>query len=435
MQINKEIIRLAIPNIISNISVPLLSVVDLMLMGQLEAESPIYIGAVVVGGTIFNVLYWGFIFLRMGTTGMTAQAYGQKDDKASAQVLAQAATVALAGAVLLILSQVFIEWLSLYLMAPTEEVIDYTKEYFRIRIWAAPATLGLYVLNGWFLGMQNARYPMIITILVNLLNVVLNIALVNGMGMKSDGVAYGTLMAQYGGLTLALSLLVYSYRPILQEISTKLITEGAALVRFFNVNRDIFIRSICLNLVFAYFTAKSAQVDALILAANGILIQYLMIFSYAVDGFAYAAESIIGRYFGAKDMSKLKVSIQYLFYWSFAFASGFAILYGLGGEWLLSLFTSDQAVIDTAMKYVYWLVVLAIPAAAAYIWDGIYVGATASKAMRNTMLLASVIFFFPVYLLLESSIGNHALWLALVTFMLARAFSMWYLAKRYIYID
>ncbi|MCB0852908.1 MAG: MATE family efflux transporter, partial [Bacteroidetes bacterium] len=263
---NKTILRLAIPNILSNISVPLLGVADTALMGRMESE--VYIGAIALGSIIFNFIYWGFSFLRMGTTGMTAQAFGQNNPAESVSILGRALLVAMIGSFLILISQAGIEWLSFALIDGDESVKMLAREYFYIRVYAAPATLGIYALHGWLLGMQNARYPMIVVIIINCVNIALNFAFVMGLDMKSDGVALATVIAQYIGLLLSLWLVWGKYRSFLTQLNINSILFIPALKRFFTVNSDIFIRTICLIFTLSFFTAKSSSLSTLTLAAN-----------------------------------------------------------------------------------------------------------------------------------------------------------------------
>lgn len=428
---NREILRLAVPNILSNISIPLLGMVDTALMGRLESE--IYIGAVALGSVLFNFIYWGFGFLRMGTTGFTAQAYGKNDHKECSAILGRGLLVALSSSIALIALQAAIAWAGFSLIQGDAAVESLARQYFNIRIYAAPATLGLFVFHGWFLGMQNARYPMYLTIVVNGLNILFNVLFVFQMGMKSDGVALGTVCAQYIGLILAAIMFLHKYRRSVSLLDRAQILQLAAMKRFFAINADIFIRTICLVFTFAFFTSASAAISSMVLAANQILMQYLSLMSYAVDGFAFAAESLTGRFFGARDIFKLKQSVRLLFFWGTGLGVFFALCYGLFGKPLLRLFTDQLDIIQTAMPYLFWVVAITIAGSIAYLWDGVYIGATASVPMRNMMLLSTVAVFLPVYYLTITLLGNHSLWLALTLFMIARAMTLGLLAKRNIF--
>jgi MATE family multidrug resistance protein len=399
-------------------------------MGRLESE--VYIGAVALGSIIFNIIYWGFGFLRMGTTGLTAQSFGQEDRKECMAILGRGLLFALGGSVFILALQSLIAWLGFSLLQGDEAIKTLATQYFYIRIYAAPATLGLYVFHGWFLGMQNARSPMVLTIFVNLLNIVFNIIFVLQMGMKADGVALGTVCAQYLGLALAVGIFFAKYRPYVSLFERRQIFRLAAIKRFFAINIDIFIRTVCLVFTFAFFTSASAGINSLTLAANQILLQYISLMSYAVDGFAFAAESLVGRYVGAKDSAHLKKSIQYLFYWGVGFGTAFALAYGMAGKTLLRIFTDQIEIIHAAAPFVWWVVAISLAGSVAYMWDGVYIGATVTNAMRNMMLIATVAVFLPTYYLTISGMGNHGLWLALLLFMVARGLTLALLAKRHI---
>ncbi|MDX1617268.1 MAG: MATE family efflux transporter [Balneolaceae bacterium] len=428
---NRRILRLAVPNIISNLSVPLLGAVDTALVGHLEEVY--YLGAIAVGSMIFNFLFWGFGFLRMGTTGLTAQAFGERNRRESVLILGRALGVAAIFSGLILLLQAWIADLSFWLVEATPEVERFTKIYFDIRIYSAPATLGLYAINGWFLGMQNARYPMIVTIFLNALNIALDLLFVYGMNMHVDGVATGTLIARYAGIVLALALLVWRYRDWLSEYIHAQLLELAAVKKFFTVNRDIFIRTLCLIFTFSFFTAKSAEFGNVILAANSILLQLWMIVSYGVDGFAFAAESLIGRYTGARDSGRVRTAVKYSFGWGVGLGIAASLIYWLGDERIIYLFTDQQNVIDAAMVYFAWTVAGPTVSSFCYIWDGIFIGATATSPMRDSMLIATLAVFLPVYYLGLGHWGNHALWLALVLFMIARGITLGLFAPNYIF--
>jgi len=426
--LNREILNLAIPNIIANITIPLLGMVDLALVGHLESE--MYIGAIALGGMIFNILYWGFGFLRMGTSGFTAQAYGRQDKKESILILSRSMVVGLGGAVLLLLFQKPIELVGFGVIRGSAGVESLAAEYFRIRIWAAPATLALYSLTGWYLGMQNAKIPMIIAIVVNLLNLLLNLLFVLGMGMKSDGVALGTVLAQYGGLITGLVFFITKYRKMVVYWAYREMMEWKALKRFFSVNRDIFIRTLCLIFVFSFFTSRSARQDDTILAVNTLLLQYFMIFSYLIDGFAYAAEALVGKYIGEKKRTRLATTIRYLFYWGLGISIPFTMTYLFGGGKILWLLTNNATVIEQATPYLFWIAIIPLVTFSAFLWDGIFIGATASKGMRNSMLISTLLVFIPVYFAARPFLFNHGLWLALILFMISRGVTQTLIARR-----
>ena len=416
--VNRKILRLAIPNIISNVTIPLLGLVDLTLMGHMDSD--VYIGAISLGTVIFNFIYWGFSFLRMGTSGFTAQSYGEKDEKESFNILVRALFISTLISLIIIVLQVPIEWVSFKLINGSQEVESLARHYFRIRIWAAPATLGLYVLNGWFLGMQNARFPMITSIAANVINILLSFIFVIALHFDVAGVAWGTVLAQYLGILVGISLLFKSYRHLIHHWNWHAIIDFKVLKNFFKVNTDIFIRTFCVIFVFTFFTSKSASINDHILAVNSLLIQFLLFFAFFIDGFAFAGEALSGRYLGEKMRDRFLKVTRYLFYWGGLLAVLFSLLYWSGNRIFLQIMTDQSQLIETAMDFKYWVIVTPILSFASFIWDGVYIGATASKEMRNSMIGASMVVFLPAYFLLHPLIGNHALWLAMMLFMLSR---------------
>ena len=418
---NKEILKLAIPNIISNISVPLLSTVDTALMGRL---SELHLGAVGIGAMIFNFVYWNFGFLRMGTTGITAQAFGKKDNQEIIVTLSRALLVAFILAIAVVVFQKPIGQLSVYLMNISEAQNDLVNEYFYTRIWAAPATLALYAFMGWFFGMQNAIYPLILTITINVVNIICSYVLVHHYNMAVSGVAWGTVIAQYTGLVVAIVLFMTKYRSYADHYSHKASLEIKALVKFLQINSDIFIRTFCLTFAFGFFYSQSSGEGAEILAVNVILLQFLNWMSYGVDGFAYASESLVGKYKGAQDQVRLKQAIRLSFIWGMVLAFLFSLIYLLFGESLLYIFTDKESLISASVPFLFWMILFPILSTPCYIWDGIYIGLTASRAMRQTMLIAVLIYILS-YFLLKDNFGNHGLWAALLIFMVARGLIQW----------
>jgi MATE family multidrug resistance protein len=419
---NKSILRLAIPNIISNITVPLLGMVDLALMGHLS--SPVYIGAIGLGSVIFNVLYLSLGFLRMGTTGFTAQAFGKNDKQEIAHGLYRPLLIAGSLALLLIILQIPIEKISFFLLNGSDDVKALARKYFYIRIYAAPATLGLMALMGWFVGMQNTQIPMYLSIFINILNIAFNLFFVNVIDMNVDGVAWGTLLAQYGGLAFGIFLLLKNFRMHLLPLQKQVLLNLEMLKRFFKVNRDILIRSIVLILTLSFFTSESAGLGNRVLALNSMMLQYFFVFSYFMDGFAYAGEALVGKYTGSNDSQKIKSTIHYLLLWGFGMSLPFILAYGFFHNELIRLITDNTDLIASALKYKWWMILIPISTFAAFIWDGIYIGATASVAMRNTMLIASIGVFLPAWYFGSQYWGNHGLWLAFHLFMISRGVLM-----------
>nr|WP_319273488.1 MATE family efflux transporter [uncultured Draconibacterium sp.] len=424
----KSILKLAIPNIISNITVPLLGLIDLALMGHLGSE--VYIGAISLGSVIFNIIYWGFGFLRMSTSGFTAQAFGEKNSTEAISILIRALLLTLSISLVILLMQSPIAWGSFKIIGGSPEVETLANEYFRIRIWAAPAALSLFVFSGWFLGMQNARYPMIIAILVNIVNILLSVFFVFGLKMKSDGVALGTVISQYAGLITAVILLLRKYRDMLPIVTKTGVLDMKFLTNFFKVNSDIFIRSFCIIIVFTFFTSKSASINDTILAVNSILLQFLMFFSFFIDGFAFAGEALVGKFIGAKQIDNLKKVVKLLLYWGLGLAAIFTVLYLSGTNFILKLLTSQEKVIESAQKFLFWVVLIPVASVGSFIWDGIYIGATSSRAMRNSLLVSTFLVFAPVYYFLNPVWNNHALWMGMLLFMFSRGAILSLMYKR-----
>ncbi len=428
---NKRVLKLAIPNIISNISVPLLGAVDTAVVGHLE--SVYYLGAIAVGSLIFDFIFWGFGFLRMGTTGVVAQAYGAKNERKTRIILYRVLIVAFGASVGILFLQVPIIEFALYIINASPEVESLTRQYYHIRIFAAPATLSLFCLNGWFLGMQNSRYPMMVTIFMNVVNIIANLSFVYIYNMNVDGVAWGSLLASYLALALAFGLYKMNYKAISIKISLTELLETSELRKFFSVNRDIFIRTICLIFTYAFFTAKSAEMGDNWLAANTILLQLWYISSYAVDGFAFAAESLVGRFVGAKNIEKLKETIKACMLWGVGLGALGTGLYALFDLELVSIFTDNKVVITTAMSVVGWLIIAPIVNSICFIWDGIYIGATATPAMRNSMLISTLLIFIPVYYLAYEWYAQQALWIAMTSFMLFRGVTLTLYSRKYFF--
>lgn len=427
--INKQIFRLTIPNIISNFSIPLLGAVDTALMGRMETDH--YLGAVGIGGVIFSFIYWGFGFIRMASTGLTAQAFGQNDIEECGLLLQRCFSIGVICSILLLLFQYVLADISFLLIKTSDDVEQLARTYFHIRIYAAPATLCLHAFHGVFLGLQNAKYPMILTIFVNLINIILNIFFVNQLGMTVDGVALATVIAQYVGLFLAFVFFFLRYRKLITTWKLKTILAFSKLKRFLSISGDIFIRTLCLVFSFSFFTAKSAGLGDTILAINTILLQYINLMSYAIDGFAFAAESMIGKFIGARDLENLKRTTGQIFIWSFLFGIGVMFIFLIFGNQLLYLFTDKANLIEKAKPYIIWIIIAPIVNVAAYIWDGIFLGATATKPLRNTMIVSMLSFICAVYLL--SHFGNHGLWAALTVLLILRGFILTVLAPRHLF--
>ena len=398
--INRDILKLAIPSILANITVPLVGMVDIAVAGHLDANAATMIGGIAIGTMLFDLLYWNFGFLRVGTGGLTAQAYGRGDRKECARIFTRAFGIALACALVLIAIQWIFVKAAFLVVECTPEVRALASRYFFIRIWAAPATLGLMAFKGWFIGMQDSVSPMATDLTVNGMNVLMSIVLSLGFkplgyeGMGFAGIAAGTVAAQYSGLLVAAALMFFKYRrstmSLISRFELKDVFKGTETRRFFVMNRDLFVRSLCFIAIYIGFTVISARYGDLLLAVSSILMKLLMIFSYFTDGFAYAGEAMTGKYIGARDGVMLRQTIRWTFVWSMAIALIFMVVYQFAGVPMLRMMTSDPLVVEASREYLPWLLLMPVIGCAAFTWDGIYIGATASKAIRNSMLWAVV---------------------------------------------
>ncbi len=422
---DKAIFRLTLPNIMSNISVPLLSSVDTALMGTL---TPLHIGAIGIGSMLFNFLYWNLGFLRMGTTGFTAQAYGKGDNTEMSSILIRALLLSVGLAVLLLVFRFYLGGLAFRFMQIEADILPIASTYFYIRMWAAPATLGLYVLMGWYFGLQNAFIPLALTIVSNVVNIVLSYYFVIHLHMAAAGVAWGTVIAQY--ITFFAGLLfLFKYKDLLNHFQAKALLHLRPFVHFLRVNRDIFIRTLVLTGVFAWLYRYSASRGALFLAVTVIILQFLNWMSYALDGFAYAAESLTGRFYGAGETRLTHRVIRRIFFWSGWMALGISVIYGIGFHWIAGIFTQDAPLLEALKPYRLWMAVFPLIGVASYIWDGVFIGLTASKSMRNSMVLSGIFFFVTLYLS-EGIWPAYALWVALMVFLIARG-----VFQTYIYLN
>lgn len=428
--INKRILQIAVPSIISNITVPLLGLIDVTIVGHLGAAA--YIGAIAVGGMLFNIIYWIFGFLRMGTSGMTSQAYGKHDLDEVARLLLRSVGVGLLIAIILVALQYPIRKLAFTFIQTTEEVERLATLYFRICIWGAPAMLGLYGFAGWFIGMQNSRFPMYIAITQNIVNIAASLCFVYLFHMKVAGVAWGTLTAQYAGFLMALLLWRRYYGGLKKHVAWHEVLKKEAMLRFFQVNRDIFLRTLCLVIVTLFFTSAGAAQGEIVLAVNTLLMQLFTLFSYIMDGFAYSGEALVGKYVGANNRPALYRTVRLLFIWGVGLSTGFTLLYFFGGKSFLGLLTNETSVIREAGNYFYWVLAIPLTGFAAFLWDGIFIGATATRQMFYSMLVASGSFFL-VYYSLHEWMGNHALWLAFIVYLSLRGIMQAVLSRKILY--
>ena len=412
---DREILQLAVPSIVTNVTVPLLGLVDLAIVGHIGNET--MIGAIAVGSMIFNVMYWLMGFLRMGTTGMTANASTQKE------VLRRYLRLALLIAGCFLLMQVPLRRLSIWLMGPTDEVAAYVRTYFNICIWGAPAVLSLYVMTGWFIGMRDTRTPMVVSITQNLINIVASLVLVFGFGMQIEGVALGTLIAQWSGAAMAWASIPRPLRKEgnhdsdLQCDSLSVGGAGGGSASFFQTNRDLFLRTVCLVAVNLFFTSAGARQGDLLLSVNTLLMTFFTLFSYVMDGFANAGEALCGSSTSPKEKSE--EIVVGLFRWGWLMVVLFTVVYVLGGRHFLLLLTDEAYIVAAAMNFLPWALLIPISGMAAFVYDGIFVGMLLTRGMLISCSIATAAFFV-LYFLLFPLMGNHALWLALIVYLALR---------------
>ena len=424
---NKNILRLAIPNIISNITVPLLSMVDMSIVGHLSLE--VYIGAIATVSIIFNFMYWSFSFLRMGTSGFTAQAYGAENNQETATVLLRSLLIAFVAGLLIVMFQNIIFDQAFKVIKASNDVRLYAGHYFHIYVWAAPAVLGMYAFSGWFVGMQDARTPMYIAIAVNIINISLSLVFVYVLNMNIEGVALASTIAQIMGFLIAFTIWYFKYKAVRLNLDFGRLNNINAFIPFFRVNTDIFLRTMLLIAVTTFFTSSSAKMGNTTLAANALLMQMFTLFSYIMDGFAYSAEALTGRFIGAKRYDVLSKLIKYLFLWGIILAILFTCIYGFFTDEILQLLTNKVDVIAACKEYQVWVLLIPLVGFSAFLWDGVFIGATASKQMRNSMFMA-VACFFLIYYSLYNSWQNNALWFAFIFYLGMRGLMQTFLYRK-----
>lgn len=430
-ELNKKIINLTIPNIITNITVPLLGMVDTAIVGHISdgGMQADYIGAIAIGSMIFNFIYWNFGFLRMGTSGFTAQAYGAKDKNEQIDILIRSVFIAISAAFILLCLQYPIAQLCSLVIEDRNNVMSFALQYFYIRIWAAPATLGMYALKGWFIGMQDSKTPMWISIMINVVNIVFDIFFVMHLGMKIDGVAYATVIAQYSGLLTTLFIFFRKYNKAFSPSFSRAISMSKMKV-FFKVNGDIFLRTVCIIAVTTYFTIASSKMEYPLLAVNTLIMQLFSLFSYFMDGFAYASESLCGRFSGAGDKQSLRRTVNLVILWGIVLAGLCMIVYGFFSQDILSLLTNQQDVIQTSRKYLLWTILIPLAGFLAFLFDGILIGMIKSVIMRNAMFVATASFFLIFFL---GGQTNNALWLGFISYLFFRSVLMFSMSYKLIY--
>ena len=424
---HKQLFVLALPMILSNITAPLLGLVDTAVIGHLSHSY--YLGGSTVGAMIITVITWLCGFLRMSTTGLSAQAFGEKNDQRNCLILLRGIIVAFSiGLTVILLQGVYLD-VALALAGGSEQVQFYAKEYSAIRIWGLPAALANLVIMGWLLGNHQAKAVMWLIIATNLINLGLDLLFVMGFGWQVKGVAFATLISEYSGLLIGLAFvfknfqqkfigLFSSFQHLLSEV-----VERSALLSYFKLNRDILIRTLCLEVCFVFMTFQGARLGDDVIAANAILMNFLLLISFGLDGIANAAEVMVGKAKGENNQKSMFVSVNIALFWTGIFALCYSVLFYLAGRYFILAISDITAVVDYAQQHLFWIVALPLLACWCYLYDGVYVGLMQAHIMRNSMLIATFGCFFPVWWLLQGY-GNHGLWAAFCVFMLARGVTL-----------
>ncbi len=423
----RNILALSGPAIVTNITTPLLGITDVAIAGHMGSAA--YIAAIAVGSSMFNMLYWLFGFLRMGSSGMTAQAYGAGNVREMWLVFYRAMIIAVSVGSMFIVFRRPVSKAILYFMDTDADTRELALRYFMICVWGAPAVLGTYVLTGWFVGMQNSRVPMWVSIFIDVFNMALSVTLVYAARMRLEGIAVGTLAAQWGGFLLGVAICYVKYHPV--RVSGVL--KWNELKRFFSVNTDIFLRTVCLVAVTMWFTRVGASQGAVMLAVNALLMQMFTLFSFFMDGFAFAGEALCGRLKGAGDYPTLRRCIKWLFICSGVLAAAFTVIYFCFGQTGLQLLSSDHEVVARSAEYFPWAVTIPVVGFAAFTWDGVFLGTTDTRSMLLSMACATGV-FFGLYALLYGVLGNHGLWIAFLGYLLTRGAALTVIGRRsYLY--
>ena len=425
---NQDMWRIAAPMILSNISVPLLGMVDTGVTGHLESSA--YLGAVAIGGTIFTFLYMSMNFLRMGTTGIAAQSFGAGDNDGLRVSLGQALIVSLVIACAILLLQAPVGRFAIALLGGDAETQQHATTYFSIRVWSAPGTLANYALIGWFLGLQTARVPLLIFLTINITNIVLDLLFVIVFGMKVDGVALASVIAEYSGLLVGGAFAIAALRSHEGHWPLARLTNLSAYKAFFSVNASLFVRSMALMFTFAFVTAQGARLGPAILAANAVLLNFQNLTSLGLDGLAHAAEAMVGKAVGRKDKDALQHTVRLTLKWSLIFAVGFTLTYLIAGPLIVRTLTDLPDVRKTAMAYLPWLIVSPVISVWCFLYDGVYVGMTRAREMRNIMVFSTFAVFLPAWYLTQS-FGNHGLWFAFMLFFASRGIGMHVVYKKF----
>lgn len=423
---HRQVWALAAPMILSNISVPLVSLVDSTVIGHLPHAHQL--GAVAVGGTLYSFLAWAMGFLRMGTTGFAAQAAGRNDGAALRQVLLQGLLLAMGFSVLLGLIGLPFQHLALEMMQPSDDLNELTRDFFHTRLFGLPAALASYALVGWFLGLQNARAPLAILLTTNLVNIALNLWFIMGLDWGVVGSARASVIAEWTGALLGLALTHRGLRAYPGQLAVSVLKRWQSWRPLLTVNRDIFIRSLILQSVFFLITVQGARLGDATVAANALLLNGLLLMAHALDGLAHAVEALCGHAIGARDRDALRRSLNVSGGWSLICSVAFVALFLLGGHLFIEMQTDITAVRDIAFVYLPYLAVLPFVAVWSYLLDGLFIGATRAREMRNAMVVTALI--TAPFAWLASGLGNHGLWLAFLLFMALRALTLGYLALK-----
>jgi MATE family multidrug resistance protein len=418
---HRAIFTIAAPMIVSSVTVPLVGIVGTGVLGHMQDEQ--YLAGVAAGTQIFSVLFVGLNCLRMGTTGLTAQAHGAGDGAAVRRSLGQAGILALVLGLLLVAARAPLRDASLLVLGPPPDVAPWTRQYFDIRIFSAPMALFNLVAIGWLLGRQDGRGPLLITLAINLVNIALDLWFVLGLGLGVRGVAAGALIAETAGAVVALLLLRRSLATLPGGWDVAPLRRPSAYLPLFAINGNLFVRTLALMFTFTFMTAQGARMGGTVLAANALLLNFQWLLSYALDGIANAAEALVGRAIGAGDRKGLLLAVRRTLGWSLGFAAAFFAFYLLAGPQLVALLTDLPAVRRVALEYLPWLVAAPLISVWSFFYDGVYVGATRSREMRVVMTGAAALVFLPAWFLTREA-GNHALWFAFTLFMAARGLAM-----------
>jgi len=429
---HQRLFALAIPMILSNITVPLLGLVDTAVIGHLEHAY--YLGGSSVGAMVITVVVWLCGFLRMSTSGLSAQAYGANDYCLNFSILARGLLVAGGiGAIFIILQNFYLD-LAMSLAGGSEQVQFYARQYSDIRVWGIPAGLANLVILGWLLGNHQAKSVMWVLIATNLVNLVLDLVFVWGFGWQVKGVALATLVAEYIGLILGLIFIWNKYKLQLMKYQQEVwlaLLDKVALKSYFKMNRDIMIRTLCLQVCFVFMTFQGARLGDNVVAANAILMNFLLLISFGLDGIANAAEAMVGQAKGAKNSKQIKAVVNTSLFWTFIFSLGYTAVFYMGGEFFIRSISTIPSVISFANQHLIWVIILPLIACWCYLYDGIYIGLMQFSTMRNSMIIATFACFFPTWLLLEP-LGNNGLWAAFSIFMLVRGITLaWHYNKNH----